>query len=93
MAQRHILIICGEASGDLNAANLIIALKQKDPNIRISGAGGRKMKESGAEMIYLPVESGDENILRLMKKPFPGKHLSKAIEVIRHCADAGTRLL
>ncbi len=52
MAQRHILIICGEASGDLNAANLILALKQKDPNIRISGAGGRKMKESGAEVFY-----------------------------------------
>lgn len=50
--QKHILIVCGEASGDLNAANLINALKQKNPDIRISGAGGRKMKESDAEVFY-----------------------------------------
>lgn len=47
------------------------------------------MKESGAETIYLPVESGDENILRLMRKPFPEKHLAKTMEVIRNCAEAG----
>ncbi|MFH1441155.1 MAG: lipid-A-disaccharide synthase [Candidatus Omnitrophota bacterium] len=52
MTQKHILIVCGEASGDLNAANLINALKQKDPYIRISGAGGRHMKKSGAEVFY-----------------------------------------
>jgi anaerobic magnesium-protoporphyrin IX monomethyl ester cyclase len=47
------------------------------------------MKESGAEIIYLPLESGDEKILKLMNKPHPETHLSKTIEIVRNCVDVG----
>lgn len=47
------------------------------------------MKESGAELIYLPVESGDQNILKLMNKVGWQYHLQKTLEVIKHCKEVG----
>ncbi|RYD95815.1 MAG: lipid-A-disaccharide synthase [Sphingobacteriales bacterium] len=44
-------IIAGEASGDLHAANLIKALKQKDPEARIRAWGGDLMHAAGAEIV------------------------------------------
>lgn len=45
---KHIMIICGEASGDLNAAYLARALKDISPDIKISGIGGEFMRNAGA---------------------------------------------
>jgi len=52
MAQKHILIVCGEASGDLNAANLIQAILEINPEIKISGVGGKLLREAGAQVFY-----------------------------------------
>lgn len=46
------MIIAGETSGDLQAANLIKSLKLINPNIEIFGMGGKKMQAEGAEIIY-----------------------------------------
>ena len=46
------MIIAGEASGDLQAANLLKSLKSINPNIEAFGMGGKKMSSEGAEMIY-----------------------------------------
>ena len=45
--KKHIIIVAGEASGDMHAAHLVEELKQKDPSLRFSGLGGPKMQESG----------------------------------------------
>jgi lipid-A-disaccharide synthase len=50
--KKKILIITGEASGDLHAAGLIKELRRVDPEIEIFGIGGSKMKESGVELVY-----------------------------------------
>ncbi len=47
----RILIITGEASGDLHGANLAQALKQADPALSIVGIGGARMKAVGIEMV------------------------------------------
>lgn len=52
MAQKHILIICGEPSGDLNAGNLAANLKKLNPDIKISAVGGTLLRQAGAEIIY-----------------------------------------
>ncbi len=53
MAQiRHIFIICGEPSGDLNAANLAKAILSINPEIKISGVGGASLRDSGANIYY-----------------------------------------
>jgi lipid-A-disaccharide synthase len=47
----RILIITGEASGDLHGANLAKALQKADPSLSIVGIGGGLMKAAGVEMV------------------------------------------
>lgn len=49
---KHIMIIAGEASGDLHAAHLIEAIKRLDSSISFSGLGGSRMKAVGVEIYY-----------------------------------------
>ena len=44
---KHIVIIAGEASGDLHASRLVDSLKKISPKITFSGLGGPLMKERG----------------------------------------------
>ena len=48
----EILIIAGEASGDLHGAALIDKLKSSSPALKISGIGGDKMAAAGMDIIY-----------------------------------------
>ena len=49
---KRILIIAGEASGDLYGAHLINALKVKYPDALFSGIGGREMEASGVKILF-----------------------------------------
>mgnify|MGYP003499868478 CR=1 FL=1 len=44
-------IIAGEPSGDLHGANLIAALKKKDPHAIVRAWGGNLMKKQGETLI------------------------------------------
>ena len=46
---KHIMIVAGEASGDMRAAGLAHALKKLDPTLHLSGIGGSYMREAGVE--------------------------------------------
>jgi lipid-A-disaccharide synthase len=54
----QIMIVAGEASGDLHAAKLVRAMREKSPNTEFAffGAAGPKMRESGVE----PIVRSDE---------------------------------
>ena len=45
------MFICGEVSGDLLAAELMVALKKKDPEIIFSGIVGDACKKQGIESL------------------------------------------
>ncbi|MBL8038949.1 lipid-A-disaccharide synthase [Nitrospira sp. CMX1] len=47
----RILIVTGEASGDLHGANLAKALKACDPHVSVAGIGGRAMEDAGVELV------------------------------------------
>src|SRR5437764_14033464 len=47
----RILIITGEASGDLHGANLAIALKVLDPEVTLLGVGGARMQAAGVNVV------------------------------------------
>jgi lipid-A-disaccharide synthase len=52
MSSKNVLMIAGEASGDLHGASLIRELKKHDGSLKIFGIGGDKMKAEGMELIY-----------------------------------------
>jgi lipid-A-disaccharide synthase len=45
------MIVAGEASGDLHAAGLAAALKDRHPEWRLTGMGGARMAAAGVEML------------------------------------------
>lgn len=48
---KKILIIAGEASGDLHGANLVKALQERSSGLKIYGVGSRRMREAGVTML------------------------------------------
>jgi lipid-A-disaccharide synthase len=49
--KKHILIVAGEASGDLHGSALVRAIKKLDQDVIVSGIGGSKMKDAGVDII------------------------------------------
>lgn len=48
---KNILIIAGEASGDLHAANLVADVKRLDPSINFFGIGGSRMRQAKVNIL------------------------------------------
>ena len=44
------MVVVGEASGDAHAARVITSLKQRAPDIKVSGIGGEKLRAAGMEI-------------------------------------------
>lgn len=71
-------LIAGEASGDLHASRLMLALKEKDPDAQFRFFGGDKMQQAGglllthyrdiAYMGFIPVLLHARTILRAMRR-------------------------
>jgi lipid-A-disaccharide synthase len=49
---RRVMIIAGEASGDLHGSGLIRELRRLSPGVDVYGVGGEKMKREGMDTIY-----------------------------------------
>jgi lipid-A-disaccharide synthase len=50
-AATRILIVAGEASGDLHGARLVTALKRLRPHLVVDGMGGAHMREAGVNLL------------------------------------------
>ncbi len=48
----RLFVSAGEPSGDLHGANLIHALRQREPNSAIHGFGGDRMAQAGCRLLY-----------------------------------------
>ena len=51
-AAPSILIVAGEASGDLHGASLAHALREAEPDVELFGVGGDRMKDRGVDLVY-----------------------------------------
>ncbi len=49
--RRKVLIMAGEASGDLHASKLVQALREIAPDVEVLGMGGSRMREAGIRMV------------------------------------------
>jgi len=46
----RVMISCGEPSGDLYAAGLVAALRERVPDVEVFGFGGRRLERAGAHL-------------------------------------------
>ncbi len=49
--QRTVLIVAGEASGDLHGASLVHEMKALDPSLAFCGVGGKKLEAEGVRLV------------------------------------------
>jgi lipid-A-disaccharide synthase len=49
---RSILVVAGEISGDMHAAAVMRALRERDPKVEVFGIGGDALQEAGAEILH-----------------------------------------
>jgi lipid-A-disaccharide synthase len=52
MKSKKILMVAGEASGDLHGAHLMEAIHQIDPGIQFLGVGGENLERKGMKILY-----------------------------------------
>lgn len=77
MAGSVLYFVCGEASGDLHAANLVQALRSQEPGITCYGTGGDRMADAGVNLVchiqemnfmgFVEVVSNLPAILKILK--------------------------
>ncbi len=48
---KKVMIMAGEASGDLHGANLVREITRQDPSVAFYGVGSRSMKEAGVRLL------------------------------------------
>lgn len=49
---RRVLIIAGEASGDLHGAGVVRELKRRQPRLEVYGIGGDNMRREGMDLVF-----------------------------------------
>lgn len=48
----RVMIVAGEASGDLHGANLVLAARELDSGLEFFGTGGERLRKAGTELMY-----------------------------------------
>jgi lipid-A-disaccharide synthase len=48
---RTVLLVAGEASGDMHGASLVDALRRADPSIEVYGIGGERLRRAGMHIL------------------------------------------
>jgi lipid-A-disaccharide synthase len=66
MIQR-VMIIAGEASGDLHGSGVVRELKRLQPDIEVFGVGGDRMQQAGMDTIYHIRELGFMGFVEVLK--------------------------
>lgn len=55
---KKIIIVAGEASGDLHGSNLVRAMNNVNPRLSFAGIGGNRLRDAGVELIAHCSEMG-----------------------------------
>ena len=65
---KNVMIVAGEASGDLHGSGLVRELLRKEPELDIFGIGGDKMKKQGVHLLYHINEMSVLGIIDVIKR-------------------------
>jgi len=78
---KRVMIIAGEASGDLHAAKLVREVKEKNTDIIFYGIGGKNMVEAGVETL---VDSAELAVVGLFEVLAHWNTISGALKKMQH---------
>jgi len=79
--KKRVMIIAGEASGDIHAAKLVREVKERNTDISFYGIGGEKMVEQGVEAL---VDSADLAVVGLFEVLAHWNTISGALKKMQH---------
>ena len=77
--RKKILIVAGEASGDLHGANLVRALKERNPDLAFFGIGSRNLRTAGVEILADSSEITAVGITEALAKLKQGRQVFRKI--------------
>jgi lipid-A-disaccharide synthase len=67
----RVLLVAGEASGDLRGAELVAALRELVPDVRVSGVGGAHLRAAGMEVLVDAEELSTMGLSELLGRVRP----------------------
>jgi lipid-A-disaccharide synthase len=65
---KSVLVIAGEVSGDMHAAQVVRAMQEKDPALTFWGIGGEQLEACGMELLYHVNEMAVVGITEVLKR-------------------------
>ncbi|KTD16098.1 lipid-A-disaccharide synthase [Legionella jordanis] len=80
-SKKRIVIVAGEASGDLHASNLVRELLAWDKNLEITGIGGRHMEEAGVKLLSDLARFGVTGLIEVFRHLRVIKQAFRAIQM------------
>ena len=82
---QKVMIIAGEASGDLHGSGVVRELKRQNPAMEIFGVGGDRMKREGMQLVYHVNELGFMGFAEVLKHLPVIRSMKRTLEVLlRH---------
>ncbi len=63
----NIMIVAGEASGDLHGANLARKLSELEPGVCLSGMGGALMQQAGVHLLHDPTRLSVMGVVEVLR--------------------------
>ncbi len=66
-SSRELLVVAGEASGDLHGARLISELRRRVPDLQVFGLGGDEMRQAGLEPVAHSAEISVVGLTEVLK--------------------------
>lgn len=78
------MICAGEASGDLHAANLVKALRKKQPDLSVSAMGAEQLKSAGAEIL---VDCRDLAVIGIVEVLKQWSDIQAALQCLKEAID------
>jgi lipid-A-disaccharide synthase len=91
MPDRRVMIVAGEASGDLHGARLVQAMHDLDPALDFCGIGGRNLRQAGVQCLADVADMGVVGLTEVTRKL--GTILRARRDLRRILADAPPDLL
>lgn len=81
MGSKNVIIVAGEASGDLHGASLVREIKKIDPKVAFGGIGGRALRSAGVDVWF---DSKDLAVVGIFEVIVSLAKILQAFTYLRH---------